>query len=96
MVILLGLMRIVDFLVVLELVTGVAFTFHTSALEMWSTIFEAWSRFFSIFYFLGMEISSGVALSSFLSSTKSTDITEAIFHGFPIGTSVSCYSALQL
>ena len=37
MIILPGLVRIVDFLAVSELVIGVTFTFHTSVMEMWST-----------------------------------------------------------
>ena len=70
MVILLGLVGIVNFLIVWELVLRVAFTFHTSALKMWSSTFEAWSwlvfGFYLIYWsFRGMELSLWVALGPY-------------------------------
>ena len=47
-----GLVRIVHFLVVLDLFIGIAFMFHASALEMWSTAFKIWPWFFYGFYLI--------------------------------------------
>ena len=45
--------------------------------------------------FWGIEISSGVNLGSFISSTNGTDIAEAVFHGVPVGNLVSHYHVCQ-
>ena len=90
MIILLGLVRLVNFLIDLGLFIRVAFMFHASTLEMWSTPFEIWPWFFCGFYFVywyfwGMKISSKVPLGSLVFSTESTYVVEAIFHDSQVG-----------
>ena len=101
MTILLKLVGIVNFLIIFRLVYWRNFWFlciYSGNMVhcIWSTVLVFCGFYlFDYRYFWDMEISSGVAHGSFISSIESMHITESIVHGFWVGTSVSHYFVLH-